>query len=35
MFSNYDFSSTDGGNVSGLGFKVILTAFRYGKFSEP
>ena len=22
---------TDGGNVSGLGFKVVLTAFRSGK----
>jgi len=27
--------STDGGNVSGLGFKVILTAFRYPNKTHP
>jgi hypothetical protein len=27
------FNRTDGGNVSGLGFKVVLTAFRYRKFN--
>jgi hypothetical protein len=27
--------STDGGNVSGLGFKVVLTAFRYPNKTHP
>ena len=25
---------TDGGNVNGLGFKVVLTAFRFRKFNS-